>query len=139
MANGLGRRRRVHGEGRPVTAQVVFHGPVSVHEWVPAPGLRDFVPQGRVPIPVPPDAWLQRPSSSSLPLHGAPDPGCGETHRGEGAEAMGDRKSRRLNSSHSSSSYADFCLKKKKNTLGLRCCGHVKIGLMGSNGKLRCG
>src|SRR5438309_8221306 len=29
--------------------------------------------------------------------------------------AAGDRKSTRLNSSHSSSSYAVFCLKKKKN------------------------
>src|SRR6266568_8461707 len=31
-------------------------------------------------------------------------------------DAAGDRKSTRLNSSHSSTSYAVFCLKKKKNT-----------------------
>src|SRR2546430_7746402 len=32
-----------------------------------------------------------------------------------------DRKSTRLNSSHSQISYAVFCLKKKKNTLSARC------------------
>src|SRR5689334_24349436 len=35
------------------------------------------------------------------------------------ARGFGDRKSTRLNSSHSSISYAVFCLKKKKNTLPL--------------------
>src|SRR5689334_24448151 len=34
-----------------------------------------------------------------------------------GAEPGTDRKSTRLNSSHSSISYAVFCLKKKKNTI----------------------
>src|SRR5690348_17746954 len=33
-----------------------------------------------------------------------------------GADAIGDRKSTRLNSSHPSISYAVFCLKKKKKT-----------------------
>src|SRR2546427_3215325 len=33
---------------------------------------------------------------------------------GEAARALGDRKSTRLNSSHSQISYAVFCLKKKK-------------------------
>src|SRR2546427_5903792 len=33
----------------------------------------------------------------------------------DGAGAIGDRKSTRLNSSHSQISYAVFCLKKKKN------------------------
>src|SRR2546427_8911182 len=33
---------------------------------------------------------------------------------GRGREALGDRKSTRLNSSHSQISYAVFCLKKKK-------------------------
>src|SRR2546430_9120034 len=32
---------------------------------------------------------------------------------------LGDRKSTRLNSSHSQISYAVFCLKKKKNTLNI--------------------
>src|SRR2546430_12651954 len=36
------------------------------------------------------------------------------------AEAVADRKSTRLNSSHSQISYAVFCLKKKKNTRILR-------------------
>src|SRR5256886_12317523 len=35
-------------------------------------------------------------------------------HRGAGAYICGDRKSTRLNSSHSQISYAVFCLKKKK-------------------------
>src|SRR5438309_6726069 len=35
-------------------------------------------------------------------------------NEGRGANHMGDRKSTRLNSSHSSISYAVFCLKKKK-------------------------
>src|SRR2546427_3691858 len=35
------------------------------------------------------------------------------------SQATGDRKSTRLNSSHSQISYAVFCLKKKKNSLSL--------------------
>src|SRR2546430_13505381 len=38
---------------------------------------------------------------------------CSACH---GADGGGDRKSTRLNSSHSQISYAVFCLKKKKNT-----------------------
>src|SRR2546427_3965317 len=39
---------------------------------------------------------------------------------GTGNEAVADRKSTRLNSSHSQISYAVFCLKKKKNdTIGI--------------------
>src|SRR5690606_41015183 len=41
------------------------------------------------------------------------DPGQRHRERG-GAEAVGDRKSTRLNSSHVKISYAVFCLKKKK-------------------------
>src|SRR2546430_8526705 len=37
-------------------------------------------------------------------------------HRAVRSERLGDRKSTRLNSSHSQISYAVFCLKKKKNT-----------------------
>src|SRR5689334_23827140 len=37
--------------------------------------------------------------------------------RADGARPRPDRKSTRLNSSHSSISYAVFCLKKKKNKL----------------------
>src|SRR5437762_5271831 len=43
-------------------------------------------------------------------------PGRGpEPHPGPLDEALGDRKSTRLNSSHRCISYAVFCLKKKKN------------------------
>src|SRR2546430_6544782 len=37
--------------------------------------------------------------------------------QGLGVDAIPDRKSTRLNSSHSQISYAVFCLKKKKNSL----------------------
>src|SRR2546427_7874406 len=45
--------------------------------------------------------------------------GLGETDRSRAAEAADglDRKSTRLNSSHSQISYAVFCLKKKKITI----------------------
>src|SRR2546427_7831095 len=56
----------------------------------------------------------------------------GEVSRGYGRyyEALGhfeqDRKSTRLNSSHSQISYAVFCLKKKKVQSQLRGSGHVE-------------
>src|SRR2546430_7233453 len=40
---------------------------------------------------------------------------CGRLSAGRRGSARGDRKSTRLNSSHSQISYAVFCLKKKKN------------------------
>src|SRR2546427_6077127 len=40
--------------------------------------------------------------------------GCGDGSSHEGPDAVQDRKSTRLNSSHSQISYAVFCLKKKK-------------------------
>src|SRR5688572_32225671 len=49
--------------------------------------------------------------------------GAAQVHRGSeedhGDVFEGDRKSTRLNSSHSQISYAVFCLKKKKKTLSL--------------------
>src|SRR2546430_13054612 len=52
--------------------------------------------------------------------HGAPGPSrSASAPRGDrepGARALRDRKSTRLNSSHSQISYAVFCLKKKKQT-----------------------
>src|SRR2546427_1881516 len=55
------------------------------------------------------------------PGSGAPRPRPRSTRRGRGspivgpfAQALADRKSTRLNSSHSQISYAVFCLKKKK-------------------------
>src|SRR3712207_6997919 len=41
---------------------------------------------------------------------------CDPTTRQLYQEALADRKSTRLNSSHANISYAVFCLKKKKNT-----------------------
>src|SRR2546427_8887397 len=43
-------------------------------------------------------------------------PGCGRTTSHFFQEMAEDRKSTRLNSSHSQISYAVFCLKKKKNS-----------------------
>src|SRR2546427_5287150 len=62
---------------------------------------------------------LQAPSNGSVSLlegrachcNGLPAAGCAEV----------DRKSTRLNSSHSQISYAVFCLKKKKQTNDERC------------------
>src|SRR5207245_10118243 len=45
---------------------------------------------------------------------------CAVDVRGSLAEAETDRKSTRLNSSHGSTSYAVFCLKKKKQLHGQR-------------------
>src|SRR5438270_5366699 len=51
-------------------------------------------------------------SSPCAPARAAPPP---RAARGTGAQ--GDRKSTRLNSSHSQISYAVFCLKKKNNII----------------------
>src|SRR5438309_2572795 len=51
-----------------------------------------------------------------VPPHACGDHRSFAWHRRELCEAPVDRKSTRLNSSHSSISYAVFCLKKKKNT-----------------------
>src|SRR5438132_4674155 len=47
-------------------------------------------------------------------VHEKPRRTCGDGHRGQTPNAAGDRKSTRLNSSHTVISYAVFCLKKKK-------------------------
>src|SRR2546427_1567527 len=68
----------------------------------------------RSPAPQPlahlPADEVQRPA----PLHGGPFPSGQGLVRPPGAEPDPDRKSTRLNSSHSQISYAVFCLKKKK-------------------------
>src|SRR2546430_5908495 len=46
-------------------------------------------------------------------------PGAASTRQGGRKPGEGDRKSTRLNSSHSQISYAVFCLKKKKNTTSI--------------------
>src|SRR5438132_7306527 len=42
------------------------------------------------------------------------------------SRSVGDRKSTRLNSSHTVISYAVFCLKKKKSVDGTRCAGQAR-------------
>src|SRR5689334_24622236 len=66
-------------------------------------GLRKLLPVLRHPHPLP------APARRRLDDHGEPDL--------LGDLRAGDRKSTRLNSSHSSISYAVFCLKKKKKNL----------------------
>src|SRR2546428_50794 len=82
------RGRRKKSQPRP--AEWVYHGSVSIQEWVPAPRVRYVVLAGRVPVSFPPDAWLQRPPSPSVPLHRPPDPGSREADRRKRAEAVGD-------------------------------------------------
>src|SRR2546430_11758839 len=58
-------------------------------------------------------------SQTARALHGGDDRGA--RHRRAAAFAFaGDRKSTRLNSSHSQISYAVFCLKKKKQKITAR-------------------
>src|SRR2546430_7897771 len=74
-----------------------------------------FRPRGR-PLPAPSHGRLSQPRGEAAP---APADLCGRekaspTLPQRSAEA--DRKSTRLNSSHSQISYAVFCLKKKTNS-----------------------
>src|SRR2546427_5914151 len=57
-----------------------------------------------------------KPHPRQHPLRSARELGFGETHETR-AESPRDRKSTRLNSSHSQISYAVFCLKKKNKGL----------------------
>src|SRR5438270_10687279 len=58
----------------------------------------------------------RRSSRGEEPGRGVPPAAPGDRGPGHaGDPARGDRKSTRLNSSHSQISYAVFCLKKKKN------------------------
>src|SRR2546430_7154693 len=84
-----------------------------------------------------PISW--RPSQADCPARRRhdqrrSDPGrpLGPARRGAGAGCprgyAGDRKSTRLNSSHSQISYAVFCLKKKKNNIEIvRTCTSVYV------------
>src|SRR2546430_3858084 len=56
------------------------------------------------------------PTCSATVDAGSGDGGSGDAGSVDGGPADGDRKSTRLNSSHSQISYAVFCLKKKTNT-----------------------
>src|SRR2546430_11327334 len=61
-----------------------------------------------------------------LDPHRPDHPGHGRVRAVDGHHdaGVGDRKSTRLNSSHSQISYAVFCLKKKRN-LSIDCASHV--------------
>src|SRR2546427_7865598 len=82
--------------------------PLSLHDPLP-------IPPGRQSwIPVPSARRQRRPRTRSCCSTARASP------RGSRRTALrrnGDRKSTRLNSSHSQISYAVFCLKKKKNKL----------------------
>src|SRR5689334_23682198 len=62
--------------------------------------------------------FRSRPETDRRRLHQADQDGdrAADLLRGGDGHREGDRKSTRLNSSHSSISYAVFCLKKKTNT-----------------------
>src|SRR2546430_15722394 len=80
---------------------------LSLHDALPISFARDC---RAVPIPVvatPVDEFSRR-SREVRPQQG---------HKIRGRSSMPDRKSTRLNSSHSQISYAVFCLKKKIHTL----------------------
>src|SRR5438034_7193051 len=71
----------------------------------------------RLPPPVGP---------TTQPRAQASSPFRRDRHRGS---PLRDRKSTRLNSSHTVISYAVFCLKKKKHALPLKCCCSTSIKL----------
>src|SRR2546430_10612020 len=64
-----------------------------------------------------PNTTLFRSAAAPAGHSGRPDLAAGEGEGGAGANTAADRKSTRLNSSHSQISYAVFCLKKKKYSL----------------------
>src|SRR2546430_11407696 len=80
--------------------------------------------QDHQPTAIPGFGQLQRLCShKAAPLKGLADKLAGlRGQRRDIADGAGarDRKSTRLNSSHSQISYAVFCLKKKKNTIEIR-------------------
>src|SRR5205085_12315821 len=79
-----------------------FHAPAPTALYTLS--LHDALPISAHPVTTPPSR-----SSAPMPTRGgAPRMGIGALLR------EGDRKSTRLNSSHSQISYAVFCLKKKK-------------------------
>src|SRR2546427_12209013 len=98
-------RRKESGTMPPPTSQSKSAPPVGYDE-VPAP----------VAAPSGPPAGYEEttaPLGKSQQLTAAKPGAVARTATGFG-EAIGDRKSTRLNSSHSQISYAVFCLKKKK-------------------------
>src|SRR5699024_12681829 len=91
----------------PLTAMCTL----SLHDALPIFDHRRLVPH-RGP---------RRDRRRRLPAHHRPEEGADRHRRWQERAAVGDRKSTRLNSSHVSSSYAVFCLKKKKTAITHSC------------------
>ena len=89
VAGRLGEGERERRASRSDAAQVVHDRPVPLHERVPTPRFRDFVPASGVSVAISSHARVQRPPSGGVSLHGSSDPGRREAHRREGAEAVG--------------------------------------------------
>src|SRR2546430_4439505 len=85
-----------------------FKGPATPRIHPPSPPR----PPPNPPVPAPTELDV-RPPHPEHDANGIEEPRqqCPSSHR---SEPLGDRKSTRLNSSHSQISYAVFCLKKKK-------------------------
>src|SRR2546430_3841659 len=69
---------------------------------------------------------VAEPERSRVPALRGQALGDVQDERGRAADPGRDRKSTRLNSSHSQISYAVFCLKKKKNTSSQRTPAHTQ-------------
>src|SRR5689334_23779322 len=86
---------------------------LSLHDALPISAVRDHEPQGREVLKQVGGEALRECRRIGVQVMRS-----GRMKTGVAARAdMEDRKSTRLNSSHSSISYAVFCLKKKKNTM----------------------
>src|SRR3989304_2454476 len=89
VAEGVDQGLRLRRPGEPVPPEMVHERPLSLCERLPASRLRDVLPAGGGPVPLPPHARIQCPPSSGVPLHGPADP------RGrEAGEAAGPRADR---------------------------------------------
>src|SRR2546430_15036612 len=86
--------------------------PLSLHDALPiSPPPRRSAHESRSRSASPPSPGGTRP-----PAHAHPSARRAAAGSPPSPEHPGDRKSTRLNSSHSQISYAVFCLKKKKNS-----------------------
>src|SRR2546430_6832888 len=74
------------------------------------------LPAGQAPeVPLPLSEWIERADLYALPDQRPQSEIPDDADRHRRRPVVQDRKSTRLNSSHSQISYAVFCLKKKKN------------------------
>src|SRR3972149_6313428 len=70
VAEGVGPGLRLRRPGEPAPPATGHARPLSLCERLPASRLRDVLPAGGVPVPLPPHARVQCPPSSGVPLHG---------------------------------------------------------------------